>query len=65
MLSLPLLSGRVLPPVVAWSSFVVLPLVAWGVARFMRREVPLPAVLAMVTLVIVQLLAWCVAADLL
>ena len=65
MLSLPLLAGSVLPPLVAWSSFVVVPLLAWGSLRFTRREVPLPAVVAMVLLAVVQLVTWTIAADLL
>ncbi len=58
MLTLPLLAGPVLPPVVAWSSVLVLPLGAWGALRFTTRERPFPAVAAMVLLAVVQLVAW-------
>lgn len=63
--SLVLLWGRVLPPTVALSSLLVVPLLGWGLARYTRRELPLPGVLAMVGLAVIQLLAWSRVAGLL
>jgi 1,4-dihydroxy-2-naphthoate octaprenyltransferase len=55
---LPVLSGRVLPPVVALASLLGLPLAAWGVVTFTRDERPLPTVAAMVVVAVAQLVAW-------
>ena len=62
--TLGILAGRALPVSIALASLVVVPLLAWGFARYTRRELPLPAVLAMVLLAVVQVLAWGVAAGL-
>jgi len=62
--TLGILAGRALPAPVALASLIVLPLLAWGVVRYTRRELPLPGVLAMVLLAVVQVLAWSHAAGL-
>ncbi|MFT4891232.1 MAG: 1,4-dihydroxy-2-naphthoate octaprenyltransferase, partial [Halobacteriales archaeon] len=59
-----ILAGRALPVPVALASLSVLPLLAWGIVRYTRRELPLPGVLAMVLLAVVQVLAWSHAAGL-
>ena len=56
--SLPVLEGTVLPLPVAWASFLSLPLVLWGMARFTRRRSPFPTVAAMVCLAVVQTGSW-------
>lgn len=61
---LPLLSGTVVPPVVAAASFVTLPVLAWGALRYTRTRSPFPTVAGMVLFVVVQLLAWAWVADL-
>jgi 1,4-dihydroxy-2-naphthoate octaprenyltransferase len=62
---LPVLWGRVLPPVVVWASLLALPFAVWGVATFTRDEQPFPTVAAMVVMAVVQLVAWTYAAGLL
>lgn len=56
--SLVVLAGGVLPPLVAWTSFLSLPLALWGVAWFTRRRSPFPTVAAMVLLAIIQTVGW-------
>jgi 1,4-dihydroxy-2-naphthoate octaprenyltransferase len=63
-LALAALSGRVLPPLVAWASVPAVPPVAWGVVRYTRREKPFPAVVGMVVVAVGQLAAWSVVAGL-
>ena len=48
----------ILPPLVAWSSFLVTPLVVWGGLTYTRRRSPFPTVAAMVLLMILQTIAW-------
>jgi 1,4-dihydroxy-2-naphthoate octaprenyltransferase len=57
-LLLPLLVGRVLPPVVGWASLAALPFGLWGALTYTHDERPLPTVAAMVVLAVSQLLAW-------
>ena len=61
---LPLLYGRVLPPIVALASLLALPFAAWGVLTFTRDERPFPTVAAMVVTAVAQLAAWCYATGL-
>jgi len=62
---LPVLWGRVLPPVVVGASLLALPFAAWGVATFTRDENPFPTVAAMVGMAVAQLAAWTYATGLL
>lgn len=55
---LPLLSSRILPPVVARASFAVVPVVLWGGRAYTRQHSPFPTVSAMVVMLVVQLAAW-------
>ena len=48
----------ILPPLAAWSSLVVMPLVVWGALTYTRRRSPFPSVAAMVLLLILQTIAW-------
>jgi 1,4-dihydroxy-2-naphthoate octaprenyltransferase len=57
-LMLPLLIGWSLPPRVAWSSYLVAPLVILGGVFYTRVRTPLPSVAAMVAMAIVQFAAW-------
>ncbi len=57
-LALILLMGSVIPSSVAYSSFLIVPLVIWGSLTYTRTESPLPTVSAMVLLLIIQLMAW-------
>lgn len=57
-LTLILLTGSVIPSLVAYSSFLVMPLVIWGGLSYTRTESPLPSVAAMVLLLIIQLMTW-------
>lgn len=60
--SLGLLAGWALPPLVAASGLVVVPLLVWGAVRYTRTRSPFPTVAAMVLLAVVQLAAWIVVA---
>lgn len=55
---LPLLAGTVLPPLVAYGSFLALPFLAWGAARYTRDRSPFPTVAGMVLFAVVQFGAW-------
>ena len=48
----------ILPPLAAWSSFLVTPLVVWGGLTYTRRRSPFPSVAAMVLLLMIQTAAW-------
>ena len=52
------LMTAILPPLVAWSSFMVTPLVVWGALAYTRSRSPFPSVAAMVLLLILQTIAW-------
>jgi 1,4-dihydroxy-2-naphthoate octaprenyltransferase len=52
------LRTAILPPLVAWSSFLVTPLVVWGALAYTRSRSPFPTVAAMVLLLILQTIAW-------
>jgi 1,4-dihydroxy-2-naphthoate octaprenyltransferase len=58
LLGIPLLIGWSVPPVVAWTSYLVVPLVVIGGTTYTRRRSPLAAVAAMVTMAFVQFMAW-------
>jgi len=51
--------GSVFPGLVAWSSFLALPIVVWGGFDFTRRRSPFASVAAMFILLVVQTAAWC------
>jgi 1,4-dihydroxy-2-naphthoate octaprenyltransferase len=53
-----LFNGWLLPPIVVWTSFLVLPLVVWGALSYTRHRNPFPTVAAMVAMLIVQATAW-------
>ena len=57
-LMFPLLVGWSLPPRVAWSSYLVAPLVIIGGLFYTKGRSPLPSVAAMVTMAVVQFAAW-------
>jgi 1,4-dihydroxy-2-naphthoate polyprenyltransferase len=57
-ISLLIFQGSVFPRLVAWSSFLALPLVVWGMVAFTYRRSPFPSVAAMVVLLVVQTVAW-------
>lgn len=57
-LMFPLLVGWSLPPRVAWSSYLVAPLVIIGGLLYTKVRTPLPSVAAMVTMAVVQFAAW-------
>ena len=57
-LMFPLLVGWSLPPRVAWSSYLVAPLIIIGGLLYTRVRTPLPSVAAMVTMAVVQFVAW-------
>ena len=57
-LMIPVLAGWSLPPRVAWSSYLVAPLVILGGLLYTKVRTPLPSVAAMVTMAIVQFVAW-------
>ncbi len=57
-LMFPILVGWSLPPRVAWSSYLAVPLVILGGLLYTRVRTPFPAVVAMLTLAIVQFVAW-------
>ncbi len=56
------LSGGILPSLVAWSSFLALPLVIWGAVSYTRIRTPFPTVAAMVLMLLIYLLTWCIIA---
>jgi len=51
------------PPIVVWSSFLVLPVAIWGTSTYTRIRNPFPSVAAMVLMLFVQLVAWWSVAD--
>jgi 1,4-dihydroxy-2-naphthoate octaprenyltransferase len=51
------------PPIVVWSSFLVLPVAIWGMSTYTRISNPFPSVAAMVLMLFVQLVAWWSMAD--
>jgi 1,4-dihydroxy-2-naphthoate octaprenyltransferase len=57
-LMFPLLVGWSLPPRVAWSSYLVAPLVIIGGLLYTKARSPLPSVAAMMTMAVVQFAAW-------
>jgi len=57
-LMLPLLVGWSIPPRVAWSSYLVAPLVILGGYLYTKSRSPLPSVAAMITMAVVQFGAW-------
>ncbi len=57
-LMIPLLVDWSLPARVAWSSYLVAPLVVLGGFFYTRIRTPLPSVAAMVVMAIVQFAAW-------
>ena len=57
-LMFPILVGWSLPPRVAWSSYLVAPLVILGGLLYTRVRTPFPAVAAMLAMAIVQFVAW-------
>lgn len=57
-LMFPLLVGWSLPPRVAWSGYLVAPLVILGGLFYTRVRTPFPSVAAMVVMAIVQFVAW-------
>jgi 1,4-dihydroxy-2-naphthoate octaprenyltransferase len=58
LLVIPLLIGWSIPAVVAWTSFLVAPLVIISGIVYTRRQSPLAAVAAMVSMAFVQFMAW-------
>lgn len=58
VLLIPLLEGWSLPPVAAWSSYLVLPLIVIGALLYTRVRTPLPSVAAMLSMAVVQFFAW-------
>ena len=58
LVSLLVLSGRVLPPSVTLLSLPAFAVAAWGYRRYTRQRSPFPAVAAMVTLALGQTLGW-------
>jgi 1,4-dihydroxy-2-naphthoate octaprenyltransferase len=54
----PLLVGWSLPPRVAWSSYLVAPLVIIGGLLYTKVHSPLPSVAPMVTMAVIQFVAW-------
>ena len=56
--SIMLLYGRILPPVVVWSSLITVPLLLWGGLVYTRQHSAFPTVAAMVVMLFVQILAW-------
>jgi len=57
-ISLLVFKGSVFPSLVAWSSFLALPVNVWGWADFTRRRSPFASVAAMLVLLVVQTAAW-------
>ncbi len=57
-LMFPLLVGWSIPPRVAWSSYLVSPLVILGGYLYTKSGSPLPSVAAMITMAVVQFGAW-------
>ncbi|MFQ5922284.1 MAG: prenyltransferase [Anaerolineales bacterium] len=57
-LMFPILVGWSLPPRVAWSSYLVAPLVILGGLLYTRVRTPFPSVAAMVAMAVVQFVAW-------
>jgi 1,4-dihydroxy-2-naphthoate polyprenyltransferase len=57
-LMFPLLVGWSIPPRVAWSSYLVAPLVILGGYLYTKSRSPLPSVAAMITMAVVQFGAW-------
>ncbi len=53
-----LLAGWSLPPLVVWSSFLVLPISVWGAWSYTRAHSPFPSVVAMGGYLVIQLLVW-------
>jgi 1,4-dihydroxy-2-naphthoate octaprenyltransferase len=51
-------SITLLPPVVALSCVLVLPLVVWGSLDYTRRKSPHASVFAMVAMLLLQIAAW-------
>ena len=58
LLMFPILAGWSLPPGVAWSSYLVAPLVILGGLLNTRVRTPSSAVPAMLAMAIVQFVAW-------
>ena len=57
-LMFPLLVNWSLPPRVAWSSYIVAPLVIIGGLLYTKIRSPLPSVAAMVMMAVIQFIAW-------
>lgn len=55
LISLP---SSLLPPAVAWSGFIVVPVVIWGSFSYTRIHSPFPTVTAMVLYLLIQIGAW-------
>jgi 1,4-dihydroxy-2-naphthoate octaprenyltransferase len=56
--SLTLLTGSVVPPLVAGASLVAVPFSLWGARQYTVRHSPFPSVAAMVVFAAAQFLAW-------